>query len=299
MFEMPEVTDVQGPLDLSILLPAFNEEEAIVAVVTEIRGVMQTWGGDWEILVVNDGSDDRTQQRAEQTGARVIRRLENGGYGAALRAGFHAARGRMVAIMDADGSYDPSQLPFLLSFFPDYDQVNGARTSEQGDLKLLRGPAKWFIRKLTEAVSGKQIPDLNTGFKIVKRDVVLRYLWALPSGFSCSTSMTLAFLCNDHAVKYIPVTYRKRTGTSKFRPARDTFRYFMTAIRVVMYFRPLRVFLPIAAGLFAIAIAKSLYNIVFSDTGLHDSDILISLVGVMVLSVGMLGDLIVAQGRKG
>jgi polyisoprenyl-phosphate glycosyltransferase len=294
---MPELTNAAGPVDVSILLPAFNEETAISAVIEEIRAVMSAWHGSWEILVVDDASTDQTRERAEQAGARVIHRVENGGAGAARKTGILEARGTIIAMLDADGSYDPAELPRLLAHFPDYDQVNGARTSEQGDLKPLRVPAKWLVRKLTEVVSGKKIPDLNTGFKLFKRDVMLRYLWVVPPGFSCVTSITLAFLCNDRPVKYVPVAYRKRIGHSKFHPIFDSINYIATAIRIIMYFRPLRVFLPASLVLFAIAATKGAYDLAYSPLGLHDSDIIISLTALIVLSVGMLADLVVAQRR--
>jgi hypothetical protein len=154
-----------------------------------------------------------------------------------------------------------------------------------------------MIRKMTELVSGKNIPDLNTGMKVFKRDIMLNYLWVLPSGFSCVTSMTLAFLCNDHPVKYVPVPYRKRIGTSKFHPIKDSINYVMTAIRIVMYFQPLRFFLPLFSVVLAVAIVKGFYDVYYSPLGLHDSDVVLLSLALVVLSVGMLADLIVAQRR--
>lgn len=294
---MPEASTDCNEVDVSIVLPAYNEESAIVAVIREVRDAMANWPGGWEILVVDDGSQDRTSELADGEKVRVIRRVENTGSGAARAAGILAARGRIVAMLDADGSYDPSQLPHLLSFLPDYDQVNGARIREEGDHRWLRMVVKYAIRKLAEATSGKRIPDLNTGFKVFKRDVMLRYLWVLPNGFSCVTSMTLAFVCNGHPVKYVPVAYRKRIGISKFRPIADTVNYAMTVIRIVMYFRPLRVFVPAAAVLFLMATVSGVYNVLTSPLGLHDSDVLLSIAAIMVLGIGALADLIVAQRR--
>jgi len=295
---MPELSAGTSALDLSILIPAYNEEEAIEAVIAEIRDAMKQWSGSWEILVVNDASDDHTQQCAERTGVRVIGHVKNVGYGAALKTGIRAARGRVVAMLDGDGSYDPVQLPFLLSFFPTYDQVNGARTSEEGTSKLLRIPTKWMIRKLTEVISGERIPDLNTGFKVFKRDIMLQYLWVQTSGLSCSASMTIAFLCNDHAVKYVPVSYRKRAGQSKFRPVLDSLDYLSTSIRSIMYFRPLRVFLPVAAALFVVAVIKIVIGQFYSNHGLLNSDVLFSLAALVVLCGGLVADLVVAHGSR-
>jgi hypothetical protein len=187
----------------------------------------------------------------------------------------------------------------MLSHLPAYDQVNGARTSEMGTMKALRVPAKWAIRKLAEWVSGHRIPDLNTGLKVFKRDVMKQYLWALPSGFSCVTSMTLSFLCNGHPVKYVPVGYRARIGKSKFHPLKDTWRYGSTVLRMVTYFRPLRVFGLLAFVLGAAAVAKGVYDV--SRPGHHtleESDLFLAIAAVNVMVLGLVADLVVAQARN-
>ncbi|QDV51252.1 Undecaprenyl-phosphate mannosyltransferase [Gimesia fumaroli] len=301
---MPEIIDCNSqthnsPLDLTILLPAYNEENAIESLITEIRNAMTEWSGNWEILVIDDCSSDNTAAKASLSGVRLVKRVENGGSGASRKTGIRESHGELIAMLDADGSYDPSSLPELLSYFPDYDQVNGARTSEQGTIKFLRVPIKWSIRKLAEIVSGKRIPDLNTGLKIFKRDLMRNYLWAIPDGFSCVTSMTLAFMCNGHSVKYIPVTYRKRIGKSKFHPIHDTLQYFLTVLRIITYFRPLRVLAPLAFSLGAIGVLRASYHIFYSpDLGITDSDVILIVAGLMILIAGMLADLIVKQRQR-
>jgi glycosyltransferase involved in cell wall biosynthesis len=297
---VPETTAPDASVDLTVLLPCYDEEEAIGPVIREVRGALAAWDGTWEILVVDDGSTDRSAARAEAEGARVLRRPWNAGAGAARRAGIRAARGRWVAMLDADGSYDPKHLPELLSFLPDWDQVNGARTSEQGTLPWLRAPAKWAIRKLAEWIAGRRIPDLNTGMKVFKRDAMLRYLWAVPDGFSCVSSMTLAFLCNGHPVRFVPVGYRPRIGRSKFHPVKDAAQYLGSVVRIVMYFRPLRVFLPLAGSVAAVGVARGLYDWAIAPAGtLQESDIVLLLTAVVIGALGLLADLIVAQGREG
>ena len=98
----------------------------------------------------------------------------------------------VLAMLDADGTYVPSYLPEILSYFPDYDQVNGARTSEQGTLPWLRRPAKWLIRRLAQYLMEQPIPDLNSGLRAFRRDVALQYINQLPAGFSCVTTITIA-----------------------------------------------------------------------------------------------------------
>ena len=297
---MPEVYDAaeDAELDLTVLLPSYNEEEAIGPVIREIRDSLRAWPGRWEILVVDDASTDATASRAVAEGVRVIRRPENGGSGASRKTGTRAAKGRLVAMLDADGTYIAADLPQLLSHFPDYDQVNGARTSEQGTMKALRFSAKLMIRKLAEFISGKRIPDLNTGLKIYKRDLMLQYLWCMPDGFSCVTSMTLAFLCNGHAVKYVNVDYRKRIGTSKFHPVKDAAKYFATMLRIIMYFRPLRVFWPLSLMVMGLTLVSAAYHSYKKKyLGIEDTEVILAVTSLMVLVIGLLADLIVAQRR--
>lgn len=294
---MAEVYD--RPVALTVLLPAYNEAEAIAPVVAELREALRAWDGDYEILVVDDASSDATAQAARAEGVRVVSRPVNGGSGAARKTGILEARGPYIAMLDADGTYVASHLPEMLAFLPAYDQVNGARTVEAGTMKALRVPAKWFIRKLAEWVSGHRIPDLNTGLKVFKRDVMKDYLWALPPGFSCVTSMTLSFLCNGHPVQYVPVGYRKRIGKSKFHPVKDTLRYGSTVLRLVMYFRPLRIFAPLALLLGLLAVGKGAYDVfVHPKHTLQESDLFLGITAVLVLVLGLIADLIVAQARR-
>jgi len=202
----------QGRVRLTVVLPAMNEGRAVGRVLEEVCDALREWPEGLELIVVDDGSRDATAQIASDHGAHVIRRPERGGYGAAVKCGIRAARGLWVALIDADGSYDPASLPTLLEHLPAYDQVNGARQRELGRWPLARSVAKIAIRKLAEWISGKRIPDLNTGMKVFKRDLAIDCLWALPDGFSASSSLTLAFLCDGRLVKYVPVPYRERAG---------------------------------------------------------------------------------------
>ena len=293
------MTDIE-PIDVSVVLPAFNEQDSIGAVITSIRYVMNELPLRYEILVVDDCSTDATEDRATQLSARVIRHAMNLGSGAARRTGIREARGEIIVMMDADGTYEPRTIPEMLSFFPQYDQVNGARTSEQGTLRPLRSLAKGFIRYLGMYLSGRYIPDLNTGLKAFKRSIMLQYLWVLPDGFSCVTTMTLAFLTNGHPVKYIPTPYYKRSGgKSKFHPIGDTAMYFSTVVRVATYFRPLRVYGPLALITIVAGIIKSWYDFfIHTKHSLEESDIILICTGILLAAIGLLADLIVAQRRR-
>jgi glycosyltransferase involved in cell wall biosynthesis len=289
---------------LTVLLPAYNEQDAIRGVLDEIVRTLADGDVSFEILVVDDGSTDATAELAEQFAEhcwqcpiRVIRCAENRGAGAARKVGIRAAAGEIVVMLDADGTYPAAAIPQLLRYFPAYDQVNGARMSEQGDLPWLRRPAKWLIRKLACYLTGRDIPDLNTGLKAFRRQSMLPWLWVVPDGFSCVTTMTLAHLTNDGPVKYVPVPYRRRIGRSKFHPLKDTWSYLGTVLRIVLYFRPLKVFLPLSAAVVIGGVGKSAWS--FSTTGsMQESDIVIFTAGFMTAMCGLLAEVIVAQHRR-
>jgi glycosyltransferase involved in cell wall biosynthesis len=211
--------------------------------------------------------------------------------------GVRAARGEIVVMLDADGTYPAAAIRELLRYFPVYDQVNGARTSEQGTHRWLRRPAKWIIRKLACYLTGHKIPDLNTGLKAFKRQAMLPWLWVVPDGFSCVTTMTLAFLTNGHPVAYVPIEYRPRIGRSKFHPLKDTLAYLSSVLRIVLYFRPLKVFLPAAAGLIGFGLLKSIAS--FAWTGsLQESDVIIFIAGFMTTMLGLVAEVVVAHHRR-
>lgn len=289
---------------LTVLLPAYNEELAICQVLGDVVEALARLELNYEILVVDDASTDATARLAEQFAAdcwqapiRVIRSVDNRGAGAARKLGIRHARGDVIVMLDADGTYPAEAIPSLLAHFPAYDQVNGARTSEQGTHAWLRRPAKWFIRKLACYLTGYPIPDLNTGLKAFKREAMLPWLWVIPNGFSCVTTMTLAFLTNGYAVKYVPVEYRPRIGRSKFHPIHDTLAYLATVLRMVLYFRPLKVFLPLAGWMLWVGVAKSAYS--FRATGtMQESDVVLLSAAFMTAMLGLLAEVIVAHHRR-
>lgn len=299
---MPSITE-PARVQVSVVLPAYNEQQAIEQVLAEVAEALGETQLSAEVLVVDDGSTDATADLAERFAAecwqipvRVVRCPLRRGAGAARKVGIRQARGDVVVMLDADGSYPAQAILDLLRWFPAYDQVNGARRTEQGALPWLRRPAKWAIRMLACYLSGHHIPDLNTGLKAFKRDAMLRWLWVVPDGFSCVTTMTLAFLTNGLAVKYVPVDYRPRIGRSKFHPIKDTAAYLATVLRMVLYFRPLRVFLPAAALLAGLGLARSVWNR-WATGSMQESDVVIVTAGILTCMLGLLAEVIVAHRR--
>ena len=293
---MPEIYDPHIPVDVSVVIPSYNEEEALAPVIRDVRTAMQSTSWAYEIIVVDDASTDRTVEIAKTESVCVIQHKLNRGSGASRKTGIRKARGEIIVMLDADGTYTAADIPRMLELFPEWDQVNGARTSEEGTIKFLRVPAKLLIRQLAIYLSGAHIPDLNTGLKAFKKKIMMNYLWVMPEGFSCVTTMTLAFLCNGYAVTWIPTQYHKRIGTSKFHPVKDTTRYFGAVIRMMMYFNPLRVFLPLALFSMLLGLILGIRNVLHGS--LQEGEIILTLGGILIASIGLLADLIVSQGRN-
>ena len=290
-----------GALDVTVVLPCYNEQEHVLAEVERIVGALDASGFDYELLAIDDKSADRTL--AVLTGAaprfprmRVVAMPRNGGSGTVRRIGTQEARGAIVVWTDADLTYPNERIPEFVQHLldnPHIDQVVGARTSEQGSHRLLRVPAKWAIRKVAEVLAGTRIPDLNSGLRAFRREVSLPYLRLLPPGFSCVTTITLAFLSNQHDIHYLPIDYAKRAGKSKFKFVKDAYRYILQVLRMVMYFNPIKVLLPPALWLIAIGTVKAVYDVSAHHFRIASNTILMFLTGMIIASLALLADLIV------
>jgi glycosyltransferase involved in cell wall biosynthesis len=285
-------------LDVTIILPVYNEVEHLREEVDRVRNSMDASEYSYEIIIVDDGSSDGSGELAESIdGVRVIRFLQNRGSGSARKAGTTAARGRVTVWTDVDMTYPNADIPQLVKELDGYDQVVGARTSEQGTMKGLRVPAKWFIRRLASFLTRTKIPDLNSGFRAFRTDVARQYLRFLPAGFSCVTTMTMTFLANGYSVKYVPIEYAKRAGESKFHPIKDTRRYGTQVVRMVLSYNPLGIFLPVGLLLSVLGVGKVVYDFVEYDFHLATNTLLILFAAFQVIAIGLLADLVVRVNR--
>jgi glycosyltransferase involved in cell wall biosynthesis len=229
----------------------------------------------------------------------VLRHEENRGYGAALKTGFAAARYPVVVITDADGTYPEDRIQELLRCVDDgAEMAVGARTGADVRIPRVRRPAKAFLRWLASFLSGRRIPDLNSGLRAMRRDLVLRYRAILPDGFSFTTTITLASLTNAHRVDWVSIDYAQRQGRSKIRPVRDTLGFTSLIVRTVLYFNPLKVFGPLAGLLGLVFVAFLAHDLFIEDPpNLGDKTVLMFVAAVQVLSIGLLADLIEKRAR--
>lgn len=280
--------------DVSVVLPVFNEQGHLQAEIDRIRAALDQSPYTYELIVVDDGSTDGSAEKlAAIEGIRLIRFGRNRGSGSARKAGTRAAVGRVVVWTDVDMTYPNDEIPRLVKELEGHDQVVGARTSEQGTAKAFRVPAKWFIRRLASYLVEEPIPDLNSGLRAFRRDVAGQFLHMLPPGFSCVTTITMAFLANGYSVKYVPIEYHPRAGESKFHWWRDTKRYFIQVVRLVLSYNPLRVFLPLGVLLSVVGGGKLIYDIFDKDFRPGLNTLLILFAAFQVFAIGLLADLIV------
>lgn len=286
-------------LDVSVILPVFNEAGHIRREVDRVRGALDATPYTYELIIVDDGSTDGSAEEiAGIADVRVIRFLHNSGSGTARKAGTRAARGRIVVWTDVDMSYPNEEIPALVKELDSgWDQVVGARTSEQGTRRAARVPAKWILRKLASYLTDTAIPDLNSGLRAFRRDVALQYLYLLPRGFSCVTTITMAFLANGYSVRYVPVDYYPRSGESKFHWWMDTRRYLLQIVRMVLLYNPLRVFGPPGSVLLVAGIGKLAYDLAAHHFHVAADTIVILTVAVLVLVLGLLADLLVTLNK--
>lgn len=278
---------------VSIIIPAFNEELSVRETVVELRNLFDVTDIEAEIIIVDDGSTDKTAREAKAAGARVIQHRSNRGYGASLKTGIIAASNEIIGITDADGTYPAKYLPEMLSELEHADMVVGSRTGADVHIPISRMPAKWFLRIIANYVANTKIPDLNSGLRVFRRDVAMQYFAILSDQFSFTTTITLALLCDKYAVTYIPIDYRKRQGKSKIVPW-DAGSFAILIFRVAMLFRPLRVFIPLAITCLVYGLTKTSIDML-RDPNISASAILAFVSALIMVFTGMLGDAVATR----
>ena len=278
--------------NISIIIPAYNEEKGIGKVLTDLEAVLTKIDLVFEIIVVNDGSSDRTGEIVRKTGVTLLEHTTNRGYGASLKDGIKAAQYDNILILDADGTYPHDAIPSLLEEADRYDMVVGSRTGGSVAIPPHRRLPKWLLRKMANYLVGMKIPDLNSGLRVFKKSAAIKFLNILPNGFSFTTTITVALLSNNYTVKYIPINYNKRTGKSKFRPIQDTFNLLNLILRTSLYFNPLKIFIPFSLILFLLAVMVFIYSKFFTPQVMDITIIVIIMTAVQILALGLIADLV-------
>lgn len=276
----------------SLVLPVYNEEEAIASTLDELQKILHSAGCEYEIVAVNDGSCDRTGEiLRDRSDIRLIEHRRNRGYGAALKTGIRHARYPLIVITDADGTYPNERIPQLVTLATQADMVVGARIGANVKYPTIRKIPKWFLVRFAEWVTRTSIPDLNSGLRIFRKSVVEQFLKILPDTFSFTTTITLAMLTNNYIVHYEPIDYRYRIGTSKIKPIRDTLRFVQLILRTGVYFAPLRVFLPLAT-VFFMGCMFTLIQDIFVREDLTERTLILFIASTQTAMFALLADMI-------
>jgi len=292
---------MENPTDkkqVSIVIPAYNEEAGISVSLTELLSLMKSSPYEFEIIIVDDGSTDRTAEIIGNfSDVKLIRQERNKGYGASLKAGIDQARYDIIAITDADGTYPAKRLPELIDLVGAYDMAVGARTGSNVNIPFLRRIPKMILNKYANYLVKYEIPDLNSGLRVFRKDLYTKFRNLLPSGFSFTSTITLALLSNSYRVKYLPIDYLKREGKSKIRPIRDTVNFFKLVSKITLYFDPLRIFLPLTVVLLIVGALLLAGDFFWSET-IKNRTILILFLGMQFGLIGILADIIIHQRQS-
>jgi glycosyltransferase involved in cell wall biosynthesis len=281
--------------NLSIIIPVYNEEKAIAETVKFFAEFLEKSPGI-EIIFVDDASTDNSAQileSAKNNRIKVITHHKNKGYGAAIKTGVKISSCEHIAITDADGSYPHEKIPELFEklLAENADMAIGARVGKRVEIGIFRRFPKFILRKLAEYLSEEEIPDLNSGLRIIKKEWVLKSFKYLPEGFSFTTTLTLSLLANNHKIIYLPIDYYKRKGKSKIKPIRDTLNFLQLIIRTVMFFNPLKIFLPLSGLFFFLSLLVLIVSYLRGRI-MDITTILLFVTGLHLLALGLLADLI-------
>jgi glycosyltransferase involved in cell wall biosynthesis len=278
---------VASPDQTSIVIPAYNEAPAIGDVVRELAA-----SGWHEIIVVDDASADGTGAAAEAAGARVVRHPYNKGNGASVKSGIRAATGEYLLIIDADGQHQPADAERLVARLGEYDLVVGARAGAT-QASLARRAGNGALNRFAGYLTGREIPDLTSGFRAARRACLVEFLHLLPNRFSTPTTTTLAFIKAGYSVAFVPVEARARVGSSKIRFMRDGTKFMLITLKIVTIFSPLRVFLPISAASFLLGAGYAAWTIA-TQSHVTNSSVLLIMLAVIVFLVGLVSEQIAA-----
>ncbi|MGF1452881.1 MAG: glycosyltransferase family 2 protein [Opitutales bacterium] len=280
--------------DITIVVPAYNEGGAITKTLEGLREVVRRLQRHVEIIVVDDGSQDNTGESVRAfPEIKLLRHTINRGYGASLKTGVHAAHAETVVITDADGTYPLDEIPRLLERFEaeKLDMVVGVRTGARVTYSALRRIPKIFLRRYVNWITQSEVPDFNSGLRVFRRSLAVKYTPLLPDGFSFTTTITIAALCNHYHVRYEPIDYFRRTGKSHIKPIQDTLRFFRLVATIGMFFAPLRILGPVIAVSLAAFLASIIYD-VFWEQNLQDKTVVLLTFTFNLALFGTLADMI-------
>ena len=296
-----EVTIIPASMKASIIIPCYNERNAIRDTLEEIfRYIDEAHADDIDVIVVNDGSSDGCEQVLDSMQQEfcnhpltIIHHKRNRGYGASLKTGIRKSQSEYICITDADGTYPNNRILELINktLEKDLDMLVGARVGADVNYSKLRSIPKMILVPWVSFLCGSDVPDMNSGLRVFRRELSLEFLKLLPDGFSFTTTITICLLRNKYAVEYIPISYTKRIGKSHIQPIKDTLRFTQLILRSGMYFAPLRLLSPLFTSLAILFILSGTYDI-FVLSNLTDKTLLFGFTSLNIFMFALLADMI-------
>ena len=283
-------------IKISLVIPCFNESQGVAKTLDEILDHTSKLNG-LEIIFVNDGSTDETgkflsKRSAELHKVRYLENQFNQGYGASLKKGILSAKGEIIVITDADGTYPAEEIPELLHLLKNCDMVVGARIGKNVRIPIIRRPAKWLLLQYARWMARADIKDLNSGLRAFRKSDAFKFFHLLPQGFSFTSTITLAMHIDGFNVVYHPIDYRKRLGKSSIRPIHDTLAFFTLVLKTTMYFRPLQVFGSLSVLFLLTSLLVGISGKLYFGTVPDVATVSLVSTGLIFLGLGLIGDLI-------
>jgi len=284
-------------MKISIIIPAYNEEQSIKDVIFELDNFLKENNIETEIIVVNDGSTDQTKNILENIkDIKLINHPYNKGYGASLKTGVKNAQYNWILFYDSDGQHNPEYIKELIKYSNDYDMIVGNREGYKGP--FIRQPGKKLLSWTANYLVQKKIPDLNSGFRLVKKDLFSKFSHIFPNGFSLTTTITLAFFKEGFNVKYVSIKINKRNGKSHVK-VNDGFKTIMLIFRTIILFSPLKVFLPASYLILLLSFTSLSLDIIHTYSfNIGDTTILFFISSILIFFFGLLADQISAIRRE-
>lgn len=274
---------------VSIIIPAYHEAQVIAGVIDRIHQIMRKLESNYEIIVVDDGSQDGTGAQAREAGALVITHPYNSGNGAAVKTGIRHACGQILVMLDGDGQHSPEDIPRLIEKLGTYDMVVGART-RQSDSKIHRDMANLVYNWFASYVSGREIEDLTSGFRAIKADVAREFVYLLPNTFSYPTTITLATVRSGRSLTYVPVKTARRVGKSKINLLKDGVRFLLIILKIATLFSPLKVFVPVSILFFLTGFGYGLFKVVILGTRYGPTSAMLMTMAILVFLIGLVSE---------
>ncbi len=279
---------------ISIVVPVFNEERSVKKTLERIKSVMDASGHQYEIIAVNDGSTDKCREiLASLDNVIALNHVSNKGYSASLKTGIRKSTGNIIVITDADGTYPVEDIPKLLRHMNRYDMVIGARVGKKVSIPLIRKPAKWFLGKVANYIAGQKIPDINSGLRAFRKELVLEFWKLLPERFSFTITMTMGAITNGYDVKFIPIDYFKREGKSTIHPLKDFLGFNKILLKIMLFFRPLKIFVPLSIITLLVGVLIFIAGLLFFGRFLDTTAVIIFLAAIQFFVLGLIAELIV------